>query len=71
MHLFVGNDHVYVVDAAQTVVGDRQQAVGIGRQIDPHYGGALVGDHVEKAGVLVREAVVVLAPDQRGDQQVE
>ena len=33
--------------------------------------GALVGDDIEEAGVLVREAVVVLPPDGRGDQQVQ
>ena len=33
--------------------------------------GALVGDDVEKAGILVGEAVVILPPDERGDEQVE
>jgi hypothetical protein len=32
---------------------------------------AFVDDHVEKTGVLVGETVVVLPPDQGGDQQVE
>ena len=66
--LFAGDDHVDVVAAAQTVVGDRQQAVCIGRQIDAHDIGFLVGDVIDEAGILVGEAVVVLAPDMRGEQ---
>ena len=69
--LLVRDDDVDVVDAAQAMVGDRQQAVGIGRQVDAHNARALVGHHVEKSGVLVRETIVVLPPHQGGDQQVE
>ena len=47
-----------------------QQAVGVGRQVDARHGRALVGDHVDEARVLVREAVVILAPDGRGQQDV-
>ena len=32
---------------------------------------ALVGDDVEEAGVLVGEAVVILAPDEGGDEEVD
>jgi hypothetical protein len=53
------------------VVADREQAVGVGRQVDAHHAGALVRYHVEEAGVLVREPVVVLPPDQAADQDVE
>ena len=49
VHLLVGDDDVHVVDAAQAVVGDREQAVGVGRQIDPHHARTLVRDHVEEA----------------------
>ena len=65
VHLLVGDDDVDVVDAVEAMVGDRQQAVGVRRQVDAHHVGALVGDHVEEARVLVGEAVVVLSPDQR------
>ena len=71
MRLLVGDDDVDVVLAAQAVVGDAQQAVGVGRQIDARDVGALVADHIEKAGILMGEAVVILPPDERGDQQVE
>ena len=32
--LLAGDDDIDVVAAAQAVVGDRQQAIGVGRQID-------------------------------------
>src|SRR5438067_2877763 len=61
------HDHVHVVAAAQAVVGDRQQRVRVGRQVDADHLGLLVDDVVDKARVLVREAVVVLAPDVRAE----
>ena len=66
--LLAGDDHVDVVAAAQAVVGDRQQAVGVRRQVDPDDLRLLVDDVVDEAGVLVREAVVVLPPHVRGEQ---
>ena len=73
--LLAGDDDVDVVPAAQAVVGDRQQAVGVGRQVDADDLGLLVDDVVDEAGVLMAEAVVVLPPDvarqqviQRGDR---
>ena len=69
--LLVRDDDVNVVDTAQAVVGDGQQAVGIGWQIDSHNAGALVRHHVEKAWVLVCETVVILPPHQAGNQQIE
>jgi hypothetical protein len=53
------------------VVGHGKQAIGIGRQVDAHHAGALVGDYIEKTRILMGETVMVLSPDQRGDQQVE
>jgi hypothetical protein len=57
MHLLVRNYDVYVVDAAQTVVSNREEAVSVRGQIDSHHVRAFVRDHVEKSGVLMREAV--------------
>ena len=71
MRLFVGDDHVHVVLTAQAVVRHAQQAVRIRRKIDARDFGALVADNIEKAGILVGEAVVILTPDERSDQQVE
>ena len=69
--LLAGDDEVDVVAAAQAVVADREQAVGVRRQVDADDLGLLVDDVVDEAGVLVGEAVVVLAPDVRGEQVVE
>ena len=69
--LLPGNHDVDVLAAAQAVVGDREQAVGVGRQVDTDDLGFLVHDEVDEARVLVREAVVVLPPDVRGKQVVE
>jgi hypothetical protein len=53
------------------VVGDAEEAVGVGRHIDAADVGTLVHHDVDETGVLVGEAVVVLPPHGRGDQQVE
>ena len=68
----LARDHdVDVMAAAQAVVHHRQQAVGIRRQVDAHDIGLLVHDVVDEAGILVGEAVVILAPDVRGQQVVQ
>ena len=69
--LLVADDDVDVVRALEAVVGDAEQRVDVGREVDAADVGALVHDDVEETGVLVREAVVVLPPDGRRDQQVE
>ena len=71
MRLFVGDDHVDIVRAAQAVVRHAEQAVRIGRKIDARDLGALVRDDIEKARILMREAVVILPPDQRRNQQIQ
>ncbi len=67
--LLAGDNHVNVVAAAQAMVGDGQQAVCIGRKIDAHDAGFLVDYHVDKARILMAEAVVILPPDV-GRQQI-
>ena len=69
--LLAGHDDVDVVAAAQAVVGDRKQAVGVGRQIDADDFRLLVHDVVDEARILVAEAVVVLAPDMARQQVVQ
>ena len=69
--LLAGDDDVDAVLAAQAMVGDLEQRVGVRRQIDADDVGLLVDDMIDEAGVLVAEAVVVLAPDMRGQQIVE
>ena len=69
--LLAGDDHIDHVAAAQTVIRDTQQRVCIGRQIDADDLRLLVDDVIDEAGVLMAEAVMVLAPDMRGQQIVE
>ncbi|CRK12876.1 hypothetical protein BN1723_009833, partial [Verticillium longisporum] len=69
--LLVGDDDVDVVGRGEAVVHDGQQAVAVGRQVDAHHVGRLVDDRVEEARVLVGEAVVVLAPDDGRQENVE
>ncbi len=71
MQLLVGNDHIDVVLASQTVIGHRQQAIDVGWKVNAGDGGTLVQNHVQESGILMRESVVILAPDGRGDQQVQ
>ncbi len=69
--LLPGHDDVHIVAAAQTVIGHREQGVGIGRQIDADDLSFLVDDVIDKAGVLMAEAVVILTPDMGGQQIVQ
>ena len=69
--LLAGHHDVDILATAQAVIHHRQQGVGVGRQVDPHHIGLLVHHVVDEPGVLVRVAVVVLAPDVRSQQDVE
>ena len=69
--MFGGDDDVHVVAGADAVVKAAQQAVCIRRQVQADNVGLLVGDVVEEAGVLMREAVVILLPDVGGEDVVE
>ena len=69
--VLAGDDDVDVVPAPQAVVHHREQGVGVGRQVDADDLGLLVDHVVDEAGVLVGEAVVVLPPDVRGQQDVQ
>ena len=69
--LLAGDDDIDVVPAAQAVIGDRQQAVSVRRQIDPDDLRLLVYDVVDEPGVLMAEAVVVLPPYVAGQQVIE
>jgi hypothetical protein len=61
--LLARDDHVHMVVAAQTVIRDREQAVGVRRQVDANDVGLLVHDMVDEPRILVGEAVMILAPD--------
>ena len=69
--LLPGDNHVDVIAAAQAMIGDREQAVRIGRKIDAHDAGFLVDHDVDEARILMAEAVVILPPDVRREQVVQ
>ena len=63
--LLARNDEVDEVTASKTHVGDIQQTVGVRRQIDPHDLCLLISDMIDKPGILMGKAVMVLSPDVR------
>src|SRR5215469_2816842 len=69
--LFIADDYVDVVLAPQAVVGNRQQRVDVRRQVNSHDFGALVKNHVQEAGVLMRKTIVVLPPHRGRNQDVQ
>jgi hypothetical protein len=69
--LLVRNDDIDVVVAAQAVIGNGQEAIGIRGQIDARDGRALVHHQVKEARILVRESIVILPPHRRGDEQIK
>nr|WP_281412215.1 hypothetical protein [Miltoncostaea marina] len=69
--LLARHHDVDVLAAAQAVIDHRQQRVGVRRQVDTDDLGLLVDDVVDEPGVLMGEAVVILAPHVRGQQVVE
>ena len=71
LRLLARDDDVDVVAAAQAVVHDRQQRVGVRRQVHANHVGLLVDDVIDEARILVGEAVVVLPPDVRREQVVQ
>ncbi len=71
LRLLAGHHHVDVLARPQAVVVGGQQRVGVRRQVDPDDLGALVDHVVDEAGVLVAEAVVVLAPDMAGQKVIQ
>jgi hypothetical protein len=53
------------------VIENREQAIGIRRQIDAHDTGLFVDDVVEEARILMGEAVVILLPNVGGQEIVQ
>ena len=64
-------DHVDVVLAAQAVIHDRKQRIGVWREVHSYDVRGLVHDDVEKTRILMCESVVVLPPHVRGDEIVQ
>src|ERR1700682_5427148 len=61
--LLSSNNYIDVVSAAEAVISYRKESVSIRRKIYAHNIRLLVHNVVGEAGVLVGEAVVVLAPN--------
>lgn len=59
MLLFIGNDDVNAVRAAQTLIRDGQKRIGVRRQIDTRDRWTLVGHQINESGILMRKTVVV------------
>src|ERR1700722_15902661 len=53
------------------MIRDPEQRVRVWRKIDADDIGLLVDDEIDEAGILMAEAVMVLAPDMRRQQIVE
>ena len=68
--MFAGDHDVDVMPAAQAVVHDGEQTVGVGRQVNPDDLGLFVHDVVDKARILMGETVVILAPHMRSEEVV-
>ncbi len=68
--VFARDNDIDVMSAAQAVVHDRQRQFASGGQVNPYDFGPLVDDMVDETGILVGEAVVILALDMRGKQVV-
>ena len=69
--MLAGDDHVHIVARAQAMIGDREQRVGVGRQIHAHDVRLLVDDVIDESRVLMAEPIVVLPPHVRGQEIVQ
>src|SRR5579872_3018236 len=71
MFLLVADDDIHVVLAAETVIGNREQTIHIGRQIDPRDVRTFVNYHIEKSRILMGEAIMILPPDGRSNEEIQ
>ena len=69
--VFACDHHVDIMPAAQAVIKNREQTIGIRRKVNTHNVRFLVDNVVEKTRVLMRKAVVILLPDMRGEQIIQ
>jgi hypothetical protein len=71
MLLFVGYNDVDIVLTAKAVIHSREEAVGVGRQVDAYDIRALVRYNIEKSWILVCESVMILTPHSCCEKDVE
>lgn len=60
MVLFVGDDDIDVVGAAEAVVHTGEKTISIRWEVNSYNFRTLVGDNVEESGILMGETIVVL-----------
>jgi hypothetical protein len=60
-----------LMPAAQAVIGHRQEAVGVGGEIDADGVSFFVDGVVDEARVLMRQAIVILSPHVGSEEVVE
>src|SRR5579871_2365612 len=63
--LLINHNQVHVVTTAETMIGNREETIGIRWQIDASNRPLLGKNRVEQARPLVAEAIVVIAPAGR------
>ena len=69
--LLSAGDDVDVIAAAQAVIDDVEQAIGIGRIVNAGDFAAALQSVVDEAGGLVAETVVIVAPAVASDENIE
>ena len=60
--MFTCYHHVNIMPAAQTMIKNRQQAIGIGWQINSYYICFFIDYMIEKTRILVGKTIVILLP---------
>src|SRR5450759_789440 len=71
LRLLVYHHQVDVVAAAEAVVSDGEERVGVGREVDARDAAALRHHYVNQSGSLMAETVVIVAPARGREQDVE
>src|SRR5664280_1510405 len=69
--MFSCNHYVDIMPAAQAMIKDRQQTIGIRRQISTNNISLLIDNMVEETRILMCESVMILLPYMRSEQKVK
>src|SRR5687768_7424778 len=69
--LFSHDDDIDEISGTKALVGNIKKGIRIRRKINTNDTGLLVDDKVDKTGVLMGKAVMVLAPHMRCQQIIE
>lgn len=69
--LFAGDNDIDVIAAAQAMICDGKECVGVGWKVDPDDFGFFVDDMIDETWVLMAESVVILAPDMGSEQVIK